>query len=689
MSWQRYNPFHAKVNRVFAWFTLGVVGFVLLFAWFEKKGLSKDWIGVCFLAATLGLYAVIGILCRTSDSTQFYVAGRKIPAFYNGMATAADWMSAASFIGLAGTLYLGGYGALAFVMGWTGGYCLIALLVAPYLRKFGQFTIPDFFSARYGGRWPRVLAALAAVVCSFVYVVAQIYAVGLIASRLTGVGFQIGIFLGLGGVLLCSFLGGMRAITWTQVAQYIVMIVAILTPVTWLAIQQTGSASSVVNYAKALHQLSEREQVLRSDPGEMQVTRLHRKNVAELEAKLANPAVALVKERAAAMAQVAALKAANGSWQEIAHAERTVRLLAKDEASTVASWQQQKVAAEAKTSGLGGLTPHAQLFAGDPNGNPAEQLEFAESRRNFVALVLCLMLGTAALPHVLTRFYTTSSVQAARSSVSWTLFFILLLYLAVPALAVLVKFEVLQNLVGTPIENLPRWMVQWNRVDPGLASVSDINGDGILQLGELSIGSDIILLAMPEIAGLPYVITALVAAGGLAAALSTADGLLLTIASALSHDLYQGKSKSLGSANSRVMLSKLLLLLVALTAAFVASFNHGDIIQMVAAAFSLAASVFFVPLVAGVFWRRANATGAVCAMLVGASTTLYYLAVNQPSLRHLFGISGPMDLWWGIKPVASGIFGVVAAGVAMVSASLCVQRPGPQIQQLIDELRSP
>ena len=683
------NPLKAGVNRVFAYFTLGVICFVLLFSWFEKKGLSKDWIGVCFLGATLALCAVIGIICRTSDSTQFYVAGRKIPAFYNGMATAADWMSAASFIGLAGTLYAGGYGALAFIMGWTGGYCLIALLVAPYLRKFGQFTIPDFFAARYSGRWPRVLAALAAIGCSFVYVVAQIYAVGLIASRLTGVGFEVGIFLGLGGVLLCSFLGGMRAITWTQVAQYIVMIIAILIPVTWLAVKQTGSAESVLNYARALHQLSEREIVLRSDPKEMQVTRLHQKSLAELDAKLANPALAMVKERANAVARVVALKAANAPWADIAQAERELSSLAKDEASATAVWQRQRASAQAKSGGLGGLAPHSQTFAGNPNGNVAEQLEFADGRRNFIALILCLMLGTASLPHVLTRFYTTSTVQAARTSVGWALFFILLLYLAVPALAVLVKFEIFQNLVGTPITSLPNWMVQWNRVDAGLASVQDINGDGILQLGELSISSDIILLATPEIAGLPYVITALVAAGGLAAALSTADGLLLTIASALSHDLYQGKLASLNSANSRVMLSKLLLLVVALTAAFVASFKPGDIILMVAAAFSLAASVFFVPLVAGVFWRRANGHGAVFAMLVGAVTTLYYLAMSQPSLRHGLGISGPVALWWGIKPVAAGIFGVMAAAIAMLVASLCTRKPDFKIQRLIDTLRSP
>ena len=203
-------------------------------------GLPRNWIGFIFLIATVALYAGIGIMSRTTDAAEYYVAGRRVPAIYNGMATGADWMSAASFIGMAGTLYLTGYGGLAFIMGWTGGYCLVALFLAPYLRKFGQFTIPDFLGARYEGNLPRFIGIVAAILCSFTYVVAQIYGVGLITARLSGLAFEIGIFVGLGGILVCSFLGGMRAVTWTQVAQYIILIVAYMIPVVWLSVKQTS-----------------------------------------------------------------------------------------------------------------------------------------------------------------------------------------------------------------------------------------------------------------------------------------------------------------------------------------------------------------------------------------------------------------------------------------------------------------
>ena len=213
---------------------------MLVLAVLEQMGLPKSWIGFIFLLATIGLYAGIGIMSRTTDAAEYYVAGRRVPALYNGMATGADWMSAASFIGMAGTLYLTGYGGLAFIMGWTGGYCLVALFLAPYMRKFGQFTIPDFLGARFEGNLPRFIGIVGAILCSFTYVVAQIYGVGLITTRLSGLAFEIGIFVGLGGILVCSFLGGMRAVTWTQVAQYIILIVAYMIPVVWLAVKQTG-----------------------------------------------------------------------------------------------------------------------------------------------------------------------------------------------------------------------------------------------------------------------------------------------------------------------------------------------------------------------------------------------------------------------------------------------------------------
>ena len=285
---------------------------------------------------------------------------------------------------------------------------------------------------------------------------------------------------------------------------------------------------------------------------------------------------------------------------------------------------------------------HAQQFAGDPNGDAAAQKTFDESRRNFLALVFCLMVGTAALPHILMRYYTTPSVKEARESVTWSLFFIFLLYFTAPALAVLVKYEVFNVLVGTPFDKLPDWIAAWSKVDPALLSVVDINKDGILQLGEMRIGGDIIVLATPEIGGLPYVVSGMVAAGGLAAALSTADGLLLTIANALSHDLYYKMIDPNASTARRVTISKVLLLVVALAAASVAAQKPADILFLVSAAFSFAAAAFFPALVLGIFWKRASKWGASLGMIAGLGITFYYMVMTQPWLRGVFGVTSPM-----------------------------------------------
>ena len=283
---------------------------------------------------------------------------------------------------------------------------------------------------------------------------------------------------------------------------------------------------------------------------------------------------------------------------------------------------------------------HAQQFAGDPNGDAAAKDAYDTSRRNFLALIFCLMVGTAALPHILMRYYTTPSVKEARSSVTWSLFFIFLLYFTAPALAVLVKYEVFNVLVGTPFDKLPHWIASWNKVDPTLLSVIDLNKDGILQLGEITIGGDIVVLATPEIGGLPYVISGLVAAGGLAAALSTADGLLLTIANALSHDLYYKMIDPNAPTARRVTLSKILLLVVALAAACVAAQKPADILFLVSAAFSFAAAAFFPALVLGIFWKRATGFAASLGMVAGLGITFYYM-VDDPALaarrlrRHL------------------------------------------------------
>jgi len=681
--------FRRQLNRVYLWYTGGFFVFVLSLALLEQLGLPRDWIGMVFLLATIALYATIGIMSRTTDPAEYYVAGRRVPAMYNGMATGSDWMSAASFIGLAGTLYLQGYSGLAFVLGWTGGYCLVALLLAPYLRRFGQYTVPDFLGERYGGHGPRLVGILAAILCSFIYVVAQIYGVGLITSRLTGVAFELGVFLGLGGILVCSFLGGMRAVTWTQVAQYIVLIIAYLLPVVWLSVKQTGVPLPQVVYGQQLQQVTAKEQALINDPAELEVRRIAAHQAEMYQRRLADPAAALARDRAQAEEYLQGLREFSGLHGDIAAAERELMRLPRDENQARELWTRQLEQWQAKSAPLNGMVPHAQPYAGDPDGSPEERQAYDLSRRNFLALVFCLMVGTAALPHILMRYYTVPDVSEARRSVAWSVLFILLLYLTAPALAVLVKFEVFHVLVGTPIDRLPAWVAAWNQVDPGLLSVTDINRDGLLQLNELSIGGDIIVLATAEIGGLPYVIAGLVAAGGLAAALSTADGLLLTIANALSHDLYYKMIDPRAATARRVTLSKVLLLVVALAAAYVAAQKPANIVFLVSAAFSLAASAFFPALVLGIFWKRATGLGAMLGMASGLAVTLFYMVTTQPWLRSVVGLDGPVTLWWGIEPISAGVFGVPVGFAVTVLVSWLGPPPTPEVRAMVDRLRAP
>ena len=681
--------FKQSLNKVYTWYTGGFIAFVIVLGIAEQMGLTRAWIGYIFLGATVLLYAGIGVMSRTNDAAEYYVAGRRVPALYNGMATGADWMSAASFIGMAGTLYLTGYSGLAFIMGWTGGYCLVALFLAPYLRKFGQFTIPDFLGARYDGNLPRLLGIIAAILCSFTYVVAQIYGVGLITTRLSGVPFEIGIFLGLAGILVCSFLGGMRAVTWTQVAQYIILIIAYMIPVVWLSVKQTGVPIPQAIYGYQLEKVTAKEAELIKDPKELEVRAIFKQRADAADAKLKNVPAAMAADKAAAEKTLADLKAANGSKAAIDAATRAVSALPATEAAARARYTADRNANNARTAPLAGMPRHATQFAGDPNGDAKAQAAFDTSRRNFLALIFCLMVGTAALPHILMRYYTTPSVKQARESVTWSLFFIFLLYFTAPALAVLVKYEVFNVLVGTPFDKLPAWISQWSTVDPGLLSVIDINKDGILQLGEMRIGGDIIVLATPEIGGLPYVISGMVAAGGLAAALSTADGLLLTIANALSHDLYYKMINPNAPTERRVMISKVLLLVVALAAAYVAAQKPADILFLVSAAFSFAAAAFFPALTLGIFWKRANKYGAVAGMIGGLGTTFYYMVTTQPWLRGVFGVTSPIELWYGILPISAGVFGVPLGFALIIGVSLLTPAPRKEIQDLVDHVRYP
>jgi len=583
------GDFVSRLPKIYGMYTGGFLAFVIALAIAEQMGLPNVWIGYVFMAATIGLYAMIGIMSRTAETDEYYVAGRRVPALFNGMATGADWMSAASFIGMAGTLYAQGYDGLAFVMGWTGGYVLVALFLAPYLRKFGQYTIPDFLGTRYGGNLPRTIGIICAITASFTYVIAQIYGAGIITSRFLGIDLATGVWVGLVGVLVCSLLGGMRAVTWTQVAQYIVLIIAYLVPVVWLSIKVTGNPVPQLAYGEVLQQIGTLEQQ------------------------------------------------------------------------------------------LGVTAGHATPFV-------------KNDIVNFMALTFCLMVGTAALPHILMRFFTTPSVKEARKSVGWSLFFIFLLYFTAPAYAAFAKLEVYSNVIGQSIATLPAWVASWSKV--GLVSICDAtnamevvkgcaangNGDGILQLAELVLNADAIVLATPEIAGLPYVIAGLVAAGGLAAALSTADGLLLTISNALSHDVYYKMVNPNASAKKRLTVARILLLGVAAIAAYAASNAPATILSIVAWAFSIAAAAFFPALVLGIFWKRANKAGAVAGMLVGFGLTLYYL-INVKFLG--------MTPWFGIKDVSAGIFGIPLGFLTIVVVSLLTKEPSQETKDMVEELRYP
>jgi cation/acetate symporter len=492
--------------------------------------------------------------------------------------------------------------------------------------------------------------------------------------------------LGLGGILVCSFLGGMRAVTWTQVAQYIILVLAYLIPVVWLSVKQTGVPVPQVVYGYQMEKVTAREQQINADPQEQKVRAIYQQRSELLTEKLKHPGLSLTLDKQAANQKLNDLKSANGSVQDIAAASKALANLPKDEDAARKAYAQAKSIADTKSQPLAGMPPHAQQFAGNPDGNTKEQAQYDASRRNFLALVFCLMVGTAALPHILSRYYTVPSVRQARQSVTWSLLFIVLLYFTAPALAVLVKYEIFTHVVGMPFDQLPAWVSAWSKIDQSLVSVTDVNKDNVLQLSELTIGGDVVVLLSPELAGLPYVISGLVAAGGLAAALSTADGLLLTIANSLGHDLYFKMIDPNASTVSRVTVSKILLLMVALVAAYVAAQKPADILFLVSAAFSFAAASFFPALSLGIFWKRATGLAASLGMMSGLGVTFYYMLLNQPWLRSAFGVTSPVKLWWDIEPISAGLFGVPVGFAVIVIVSLVSPRSSQQAQHRVDQL---
>jgi len=635
------SDFTSNLGRIYGVYTGGFVAFVVFIGVLERAGVPNHILGYLFVAFTIGVYAAIGIMSRTMQVDEYYVAGRKVPSFYNGMATAADWMSAASFIGMAGTLYLLGYDGLAFILGWTGGYVLVATLIAPYLRKFGCYTVPDFLAFRFGGNAARIAGIVVLMSCSFTYVVAQIVGTGLIGARLLGMSFEVAVFVGLVGILVCSMLGGMRAVTWTQVAQYIVLIIAYLVPVVILSTQKFGIPIPQLTYGTVLSEIQIKEAAL----------------------------------------------------------------------------------------GVSAAASHVVPFARyDP--------------LNFFALVLCLMVGTASLPHVLMRYFTTPSVREARSSVAWTLLFIFILYFTAPAYAAFAKLEVFENVIGKPLGELPGWIYSYGKI--GLIQICGTNAadlatitaacgkiaghTGILQLANFSIQADAIVIATPEIAGLPYVVSGLVAAGGLAAALSTADGLLLAIANALSHDVYARMINKDAPVARKLVIARVLLVVVAIIAAWVASGRPADIVAMVAWAFSLAAAGLFPALVMGIWSKKTTAAAAVAGIWAGFLATLTYLVVTryfpgfgvnvlgmysnvhpltgaalvdiaklkaeQPQIfqQGWVAINHPLASrvgYFNVANISAGLFGMPIGFLTMYIVSKFTTAPNKELQDFIDQIRQP
>ena len=639
------SDFIKNLGKMYGTYTGGFIGFIILLAIFEQVGVPNKVLGYLFVFFTLAVYAIIGVMTRTAQVSEYYVAGRRVPAFYNGMATGADWMSAASFVGMAGTLFLLGYDGLAWVLGWTGGFVLVSILIGPYLRKFGAYTVPDFMAFRFGGNVARMVAVVVLVCCSFTYVTAQIYGTGLIASRFLGMQFEIAVFAGLVGILLCAMLGGMRAVTWTQIAQYIVLIVAYLTPIVILSTKHYGIPLPELTYGRAIAEITARE-------GQM------------LQAGLA----------------------------------------------TVAS-----------------LKPHIQPFI---NYSPL----------NFFAIIFCMMVGTASLPHILMRYFTTPSVREARQSVAWSLLFIFLLYFSAPAYAAFSKLEVYTNVIGRDLTQIRPWLFTWGElgliqicgknavsIDAVVAACKAIaDHPGVVRLQDFIINTDVIVLSTPEIAGLPYVISGLVAAGGLAAALSTADGLLLAIANALSHDVYYKMLDPNAPTIRRLTVARVLLFFVAAGSAALAATKPADILAMVGWAFSLAMAGNFPALVMGVWWKRTTATGAVAGMIAGFGLCLFYLVVTRyfpgygvkyfgmtsllnpltgapvVDIAKAMALPNAMEVWptlahpmankvgwFDLNNIACGLLGMPFGFLVIYVVSLMGAEPSKEMQAYVDEIRKP
>jgi cation/acetate symporter len=551
--------------------------------------LAWTWI---LVGLSFSLYIGIAIWARAGSSKEFYVAGGGVPPIMNGMATAADWMSAASFISLAGIVSFTGYDGSVYLMGWTGGYVLLALLLAPYLRKFGKFTVPDFIGDRYYSNTARVVAVIAALIVSFTYVAGQMRGVGIVFARYLEVEIDTGVYIGMAIVLFYAVLGGMKGITYTQVAQYCVLIFAFMVPAIFISFQMTGNPVPQLGF---------------------------------------------------------------------------------------------------------GSTGHDGVYLLDKLDGLSEQLGFHEytsgskSMMDVFAITVALMVGTAGLPHVIVRFFTVPKVKDARISAGWALLFIAILYTTVPAEAVFARTNLIETVSNAEYKDLPAWVGNWEKT--GLLAFDDKNGDGRVQYvanpetNELTIDRDIMVLANPEIANLPNWVVALVGAGGLAAALSTAAGLLLVIASSISHDLFKKIIKPDISEKGELIAARISAFVAVMVAGYFGINPPGFVAAVVALAFGLAAASFFPAILLGIFDKRMNKEGAISGMIVGLTLMFYYMAKFKLGW---IGEMPPSSEWWfGISPEGFGTVAMIVNFVVSIVVSRMTAAPPEHIQELVEHIRIP
>ncbi|MGB2153504.1 MAG: sodium:solute symporter family protein [Flavobacteriaceae bacterium] len=548
------------------------------------------WIWI-MVGVSFAIYIGIAIWSHASSTKEFYVAGKGVSPIANGMATAADWMSAASFISMAGIISFAGYDGSVYLMGWTGGYVLLALLLAPYLRKFGKFTVPDFIGDRYYSNTARAVAVFCALIVSFTYIAGQMRGVGLVFSRYLTVDINTGVLIGMGIVLFYAVLGGMKGITYTQVAQYCVLIFAFLVPAIFISMIMTGMPIPQIGMGS---------------------------------------------------------KAADGIY-----------LLEK----------------------LDGL--HKELgFHQYTSGS--------KSKLDVFLITAALMMGTAGLPHVIVRFFTVKKVRDARKSAGWALLFIAVLYTTAPAIAVFARTNLIQTVSNKPYESLPEWFSNWETT--GLLTFTDKNKDGLVQYvsdpktNELVIDKDIIVMANPEIANLPNWVIGLMAAGALAAALSTAAGLLLVISSSVSHDLLKKIVYPSISEKGELVAARIAAIFAVILAGYFGINPPDFVAATVALAFGLAAASFFPAIVMGIFSKRMNKEGVISGMLVGISLMLFYMMKFKLGF---FGGGTNEDWWFGVSPEGFGTLAMCANILVALLIASQTQTPPKKVQQMIDEIRRP